>query len=434
MKLIPLSLIISVLIIASAIALYKESEPAAVPKPLALKHDYNPDALNKEVAFNEARVTRDPGGAIGFQLLAGAYLARARETQAAQDAAKAEQAARKSLQIRRYNNVAAYWRLGQSLMQQHRFKEAAFAARSGLLTDKQAGACLNLLADAEFEQGHLSKVREIIQNHPTAFPRGQIYLTFTARLAEATGHSELGIRTMRRATELNDKRTDISRIEASWYHTKLGQMLTAEGKHAEADEEFSLALSLYPRDWKALLGRAKVSILQGNPSSAIALAQQATEIAEVMEAKTVLAEAYSNLGDSEASQKAKDELQILHDKEHLSANANETHTHDRQYAEAQLNWNQNLKTSLEMAKQELANRQDSGAYDLLAWAYFKNGNLIEAKRNIEIAYKQGQRTAAMELHYGLIERALHKPFQQHFDKALALGLYPSLQRLITGEK
>jgi hypothetical protein len=51
------------------------------------------------VAFWLKRVQAEPTGAIALRELAGAYLARARETGDISYAVKAEQAARKSLQV-----------------------------------------------------------------------------------------------------------------------------------------------------------------------------------------------------------------------------------------------------------------------------------------------------------------------------------------------
>src|SRR5689334_10658802 len=98
---------------------------------VASRMPYDATQAQKLVAFHAARVRRDPEGAIGYALLAGAYLQRGRETGDVADAVKAEQAARRSLKIRERGNAQALSLLASSLLTQHRFREALAAAEKG---------------------------------------------------------------------------------------------------------------------------------------------------------------------------------------------------------------------------------------------------------------------------------------------------------------
>ncbi|MCI0370895.1 MAG: tetratricopeptide repeat protein, partial [candidate division NC10 bacterium] len=61
---------------------------------------------------------------------------------------------------------------------------------------------------------------------------------------------------------------------------------------------------------------------------------------------------------------------------------------------------------LDLAKKELEFRQDIYAYDVLAWALYKNGKLQEARVAIQEALKLGTRDARLFFHAGMIAAAL----------------------------
>ena len=90
---------------------------------------YDPKQIQATVAFWENRVKTDPEGAIALRELAGAYLARQRETGENADAVRAEAAARQSLKILPRHNAIALNRLSRSLLAQHRFPEALDLAK-----------------------------------------------------------------------------------------------------------------------------------------------------------------------------------------------------------------------------------------------------------------------------------------------------------------
>jgi tetratricopeptide (TPR) repeat protein len=60
---------------------------------------------------------------------------------------------------------------------------------------------------------------------------------------------------------------------------------------------------------------------------------------------------------------------------------------------------------LEAAEAELAARRDIYGYDLLAWALYKQGRPLEARRAMANALAQGTQDAMLFFHAGMIERA-----------------------------
>ena len=97
-------------------------------RPTDERPPYDPTLADKTIAFWKAQADRDPEGALERRELAGAYLARQRETGDIADAVRAEDAARRSLDPPPEQRRRAI-RLARSLLAQHRFPEALDAAR-----------------------------------------------------------------------------------------------------------------------------------------------------------------------------------------------------------------------------------------------------------------------------------------------------------------
>src|SRR5262245_47960672 len=86
-------------------------DPGDVDDGSVRRAPYNPETLRKTAAFWEGRARKWPTRFLEHRELAGAYLARHRETGDVQDAVRAERAARRSLELLPRSNVAALTRL-----------------------------------------------------------------------------------------------------------------------------------------------------------------------------------------------------------------------------------------------------------------------------------------------------------------------------------
>ena len=124
---------------------------------------YHPGSVQKTVEFWEGRTKKAPNRYLEFRELAGAYLARQRETGDIEDAVRAERAARRSLELQDRGNVVALTRLVRSLLGQHRFPEALEAAGRAAALDPKAWL---LVADVELELGRGDKARSAFAQAP----------------------------------------------------------------------------------------------------------------------------------------------------------------------------------------------------------------------------------------------------------------------------
>ncbi|MFN7929981.1 MAG: tetratricopeptide repeat protein [Blastocatellia bacterium] len=86
--------------------------------------------------------------------------------------------------------------------------------------------------------------------------------------------------------------------------------------------------------------------------------------------------------------------------------------------------NVNLAEALAIAQRERAARADIFTCDVLAWCYFKNGNLPQAKTALDEALRLGTRDARLFYHAGMIYRALGDEAQAATYLQRALALHP----------
>ena len=77
--------------------------------------------------------------------------------------------------------------------------------------------------------------------------------------------------------------------------------------------------------------------------------------------------------------------------------------HARERATYLVDHDRELPLALKLAEKEFEIRADIYAYDLLAWAYFKNGKLAEAGKAIEMALASGTQDAKILFHSGMIK-------------------------------
>ena len=85
-----------------------------------------------------------------------------------------------------------------------------------------------------------------------------------------------------------------------------------------------------------------------------------------------------------------------------------------------------LPRALELARQDLQERQDIYGHDALAWALLKNGHPEEAARAMTEALKLGTRDARLFFHAGMIYHRLRDPSKARDYLGRALALNPQL--------
>ena len=396
---------------------------AATSEPAPGNHEepieripYDPKQSQAMVAFWENRVKTDPEGAIALRELAGAYLARQRETGENADSVRAEDAARQSLRILPRHNAIALNRLSRSLLAQHRFPEALDLAERAAKLDSQAQ---RLRADILLELGDYDGAERALAQVP---PRENdpSSKAVRARILEANGQPDLALDLMRDAMEQADKSFLMLHESVAWYHTMVGHMLIDTGQLDEGERACREALDIFPRDYRAMTGLAEAATWRGDWRGAIEWGRKALEIAsQNPEALKLLGDAHAAQGDRKEAER---QYGLLKDLAHSFP-----HIYDRHWVLFCADHDRDLDEALALAREDLELRQDLHAYDALAWVCFKKGLQSEAESAMRKAFARETRDASLFYHAGMIARARGDSVQAeaYFSRARAINPYLS---------
>ncbi len=256
---------------------------------------YDPAKIDREIKFHEGRVAADPGGAIGYAMLAEAYLARSRESDSDVFAWKAEEAARKSLELRKKMNEVAYNRLIQSLLEQHRLKDALAETRSALERFPDDRSLSRLLADCLIEIGQEAEAKKVLARFSRKDEDAQ-WMAIVARLKGLEGDHRGAIAMYQKGYQLLLGNRSIAEDTLGWFRTKIGTEHEGLGQWDEAQAEYTQALKLSPRSYKALLGMTRVAAAKRDWSGSIAWAEKVLEVANSLDAVAAIGDAQKALG------------------------------------------------------------------------------------------------------------------------------------------
>jgi tetratricopeptide (TPR) repeat protein len=375
-------------------------DPGDTPDGPLRRAPYDPDAVRKAVAFWEGRAKRYPDRFLEHRELAGAYLARQRETGDINDAVRAERAARRSVELQARGNVPALNRLARALLAQHRFPEALEAARRAAEVDPKAQL---LVADVELELGHGGAARSALDKAGVG-PSDLHAIVLRARFADADDEPDRALRLLREAARRADELTDLPAEAAAWFHVTVGHALIDRGRLEEGASECRNALDIFPRDYRAMTGMAEAAALRGEWDQALTWGRRAVAASpQNPEALALLVEASSAVGDGpEADRLIGQFKELAHSFPRI---------YDRHWVLFCADHGRDLDEAHALAKKDLELRQDAGAYDTLAWVSHKKRLRTEAESAMRLALDRNPRDASTFLHAEAIARAGGDPKQ-----------------------
>jgi tetratricopeptide (TPR) repeat protein len=394
--------------------------PLKAARAAVLRPPYDPTLTTKNITFYEKQIKLDSQDAISCAQLAGFYLQRCRETGDIADADRAEKAARLSLKRRTKHNNAAYGLLAQSLSTQHRFKEALQIAEETAKREPGDPQAKRLRSELRIELGDYDKAESVMREGKDRAGDAGLK-TLRARLLEINGQPELALRLLREAQAEADKNFDLPRENTAWFHVRVGDLLTTMGRLDDAESSYKEAIEIYPRDYKALFGIARVAASRKEWEAVVNWGQKAADIVPMPETVALIGDAYAARGDAENARRQYDTIEAIG----RLAKAQGT-IYDRQRALFLADHNRNLDEALTLARNELKVRQDIYAYDTLAWACFKKGLAAEADQAMRKALAHGTKDARLLYHAPEIARLRHDSARANALLAQSRALNPNL--------
>lgn len=352
-----------------------------------------------ERSMAEARksIDKKPDQYAGYNQLAMALARRARETSDVSFYAQAEDALKKSSELKPGSldgeKIHVWLLLGR-----HDFPAALEAAK--ILNKKVPDDVLvyGFLTDANVELGNYSDAEKSAQWMLDLRPGNLPGLTRAAYLRELFGDDDGAIELMEMAFQSTPPTENEDR---AWILSQIGHLKLMEGKPSDAEKVLNEALTIFPGYHYALGNLAKVRIEQKRYDEAVTLLQQRYQAAPHAENLYDLADALQLAGKTDEANKAFAEFEtksLLETNKKDNSNrelifyyADHAHAHGK---------------ALEVAEREYAWRHDSFTLDAYAWALHVNGRDAEARKQAEAALSVGIRDARMLRHAGEIALSL----------------------------
>jgi tetratricopeptide (TPR) repeat protein len=389
-----------------------------------------PASADAAIRQAEWILRRRPSDAGALHRLGDGYVRKARESGDAAYLDRAEAALRQSLALQP-GQSGARRHLAYVLYSRHDFAAAAIEAERALAFDPADRHAWGVLGDARLEVGRYAEAEAAYARMGT----GDLYAdSRRAGLRSLRGDVEGAIADLERAVAAGRSAGQPAESVA-WVEWELGTVHFGQGRLEAAAAAYQAALATLPRYYRALAGLAQVRTAQGRHEEARVLYEQAIATVPQPDYVAALGDLLLLMGHPVAARRQYDLVEHIG---RLSA-ANRV-LYNRELATFYADHDLKPDQALELARRELDVRRDVYAYDLLAWALYRNGRLDEAQAAMREALRQGTRDARLHFHAGLIAwgRGDRQAAAAHLAEALTINPYfhpahAALARRLLGE-
>jgi tetratricopeptide (TPR) repeat protein len=360
-----------------------------------------------QIARAQERLRLVPGDWSTWAALAVAYVERGRVTADPTNYPRAEEAARRSLELRPRDNGDALVAQGALANARHDFAAARqFALEAVRVNDFDADAYA-VLADAETQLGNApaatAAVQRLLDVRPglSGYARGSYDLEQRGQVAEATS-------LMRQALETASGPSDIA-----FCRVQLGDLAWHTGDLAGASREYTAGLAADPTSVALQRGRARVAAAEGRLDAGLADYADLTRRAPTTE---YLIEYAGLLHAAGKATEARAQLDLATAAHALYTSSGGT---DGLAGSVLALAKGDPATAVAEARAEWKRRQHADVADALAWALHHAGKDAEALPYAQRAIGTGARSATYLHHLGVIELALGQTAagQAHVDAA-----------------
>jgi tetratricopeptide (TPR) repeat protein len=386
------------IVLAMLITAAVRREPAASAVETTLlepvKRSPGVGIADRNISAAQSIIKSRPEVPEGFNLLAAAFMQKARETGDFSYNARAEEAIRQSFKVAP-NNVDGKKLNAALLLNFHKFSEALAEARGAQAINPRDHEVYGSIVDALVElgdyKGAVDAAQTMVDLRPDTASYSRIsYLRFLH------GDSEGAIEAMKMAAQAaNPKDAENS----AWCRAQLGDELLNIGRTAEAEREIDHALHLFPGYHLALAAKARARAAAGDVDQAIGYYKQAVERVPLPEYVVALGNLYAKAGRTAEAKQQYEQLEFIESTAAVGG------TYSRQLALFWADQDINLDEALAVAQREFSVRKDIYASDLLAWCLFKKGRIDEAKAAIAEAMRLGTKDPRLFYHAGMIHMA-----------------------------
>jgi len=345
-------------------------------------------AIEREISELQNKIKSATDRPALLERLGWAYINAARTTNDPGFYKLAEQCAT-AIDGRRPGSADAALLRGHVYEALHRFSEAEKIAHD-LVARREFAFDYALLGDALMEQGQLPGAVEAYQKMVDLKPCLQTY-SRVAHIRWLKGDLPGALAMARVAAGSGNPRE----AEATaWAFTRLGIYSLQSGDLDAAGKANDMAVGFLPDFAPALL-------LRGRIFGARAMTVEAVKTLEIAAQKNPLPEYLWALSDALRADGRGGEAATVDAKIVSTGRNNDPRTFALYLSTRRVD----PATALELARAEIANRQDIFSRDALAWAELQNGDLEGARENIALALAEGTQDARLFYHAAAIAAA-----------------------------
>lgn len=359
-------------------------------------------ALEYEIGFLQARLSRNGGGALDLAALSGTYLRMARATGDLKWFLLAEQTAKRSLASLPYSNSTALVTLARVAEARHDFVEAIRLARLA----GGGGEALSILVTSNLGMGRVDEAARTAEAVVRRAP-GLASYVLRSLVEVAQGHDEAAIADLERAIAAEEPGEAGS---SAWARTLLGRLHYRRGRLALAADLYHEALRILPQYPLALVNLAEWEMRQGRYRLA---ERHLTQVVTITRASPNVYDHAVLRGLARLHELQGNDRRAAALWDDAEARLRQDVTigqfgHRRELARLLLERGrrQDIREAISLMEAELGVRQDAETLEVHAWALARAGRLNEARRSIFRALRWGVRDARLFYRAAMIAQAL----------------------------
>jgi Tfp pilus assembly protein PilF len=276
--------------------------------------------------------------------------------------------------ITQYNNPSYLKSLAYNYISQHKFKAALELLEKAEALQGNLQETRKMLFDVHLELGNYSAAQsylETIENF-SDFD----YLIRLSKWSDHKGNLNAAIKYMEKAMAIAES-SNLKSLK-QWSYTNIADFYGHSGDIEKSYNHFLKALEIDPNDAYAKKGIAWIVYShEKNPDEALRILNTVTESYKAPDYYLLKAEIAHYKGDIEMSTS---QLERYHT---AMQNKDYGDMYNKYNVLLYIDENSRLEDAIAIAKTEIENRPTPQSYDLLAWSYFKNGNLEDALQIVE---------------------------------------------------